>query len=93
MILQTKTDGTLKPSTVNGRHAGHMLTPDGTAVLGHNGGSVAGDQKAPQFGPTARLWVPFPVGAGQSMAITRRENKTGLIALRSDGLEESVDYS
>jgi hypothetical protein len=93
MILQTHADGTLKPSTVKGRHAGHQLTPDGTGVLGLNGGSVDHDQKATQFGPTARLWVPFAIGPGQSMGISRRANNTGLIAQRSDGVEASIDYS
>lgn len=93
MILQTEPNGTLKPSTVKGRHAGHMLTPDGTAVLGMNGGSVKGDQKAEQFGPGVRLWSPMPVGAGQSLSIARRQNNTGLIATRSDGVEIGQDYS
>ena len=93
MILQTKADGSLKPSPIDGRHAGHFVSQDGTYVSGANGGSISGDSTAEGDGHLMRRWYPMPVGPGQSLSIARRVNFTGLIATRSDGHEVVGDYS
>lgn len=93
MILQTKPDGSLKPSPIKGRHAGHFVSADGTTVIGVNGGSIDGDASAENEGHLVRHWTPMPVGPGQYISIARRQNNTGLLATRNDGVEIAGTYS